>query len=163
MPFGGNNLKYIIPIELTTPESGRMSFYTGLYSPTEQTVGVVFQPDVNDVSGYQNKLFQLVFGTFFSRGSGTAGYVCGVHSYFRYTSSPTNASGNTSGQLWKDFTIPKVLYNQMIDVSAQTYSQNKNLKGFLLVYDTAHTGDATQKALTDAGMNIYFSLTDPTA
>ena len=163
--FGGNNLKYIIPIELTTPSTGKMEFYTGLYSPTEFIVGALFQPLVNDVDGYNNKLSEFIFGMAFNRGSQQAGYVTGWNSFYYYSTAVSTRTGSItvlSASPWVDFTTPSCIKHSSYDVSASSQMQNKVLKGFLLVYDTNHTGNAEQKALTDTGMSTYFSLTNPT-
>lgn len=160
--FSGNNLKYIIPIQLTTPAEGRLVFYTGLTSPTESIIGSLFAPNVNETDGYQQKLFQLLFGTYFARGAEQAGYVGGTSTYLRTTTTATNAPSNVISTVWSDFTVPKYLEHKAPDVSAAQNTQNKLLIGYLLVFDSTYTGNVQYKQLTDSGMSVYFSLTQPT-
>ena len=162
--FGGNNLKYMIPIELTTPSTGKMEFYTGLKSPTEFAIGALFQPTMNDVDGYQHKASEFVFGMAFLRGQNTAGYVPGYNDFFAYSTAAGHRTGTCSTistSPWSNFSNPSFIKHQSYDVSSASYLQNKVFKGFLLIFDTNYTGNAEQKALTDTGMSDYFSLTSP--
>jgi hypothetical protein len=164
--FGGNNLKYLIPIELTTPSTGKMEFYTGLVSPTEFTIGALFQPTVNDTDGYQRKMYEFVFGMAFSRGQASAGYVNAYNNFYAFSTAPYNGVGTfevlgPSGP-WSNFSNPIYIKQSSIPVENYTsFLPDKYLTGFLLVYDTNHTGNAEQKAITDSGMSVYFSTTNP--